>query len=98
MTNVIKTREREPHQGLHRRIKAFSYASSTVTHTQSSNARISVPIAYLQHVNGAQTRDQNRYDPRYGSTKDSGTVPSAPWYSVRQGTNSWVAICTKSSG
>ncbi|GFS64033.1 hypothetical protein TNCV_4979271 [Trichonephila clavipes] len=55
--------EREPHQGLHRRIKAFSYAGSTVTHTQSPNARISVPIAYLQHVNGAQTRDQNRYDP-----------------------------------
>ncbi|GFS64034.1 hypothetical protein TNCV_4979291 [Trichonephila clavipes] len=90
--------EREPHQGLHRRIKAFSYAGSTVTHTQSPNPRISVPIAYLQHVNGAQTRDQNRYDPRYGSTKDSGTVPSAPWYSVRQGTNSCVAICTKSSG
>ncbi|GFY38057.1 hypothetical protein TNIN_308041 [Trichonephila inaurata madagascariensis] len=28
--------------------------------------------------------------PGEGSTKDSGTVPSAPWYSVRQGTNSWV--------
>ncbi|GFY49562.1 hypothetical protein TNIN_27071 [Trichonephila inaurata madagascariensis] len=52
MANIIKTRG-EPHQDLHRRIKAFSSAGSTVTHTQSPNARISVPIAYLLHVNGA---------------------------------------------
>ncbi|GFY06249.1 hypothetical protein TNCV_2680431 [Trichonephila clavipes] len=36
-----------------------------MTHTQLPNARISVPIAYLLHVNGAHTnrRDQNAYDP-----------------------------------
>ncbi|GFR06689.1 hypothetical protein TNCT_283671 [Trichonephila clavata] len=28
---------------------------------------------------------------------DSVTVSSVPWYSVRQWTNSWVAICTKNS-
>ncbi|GFW96094.1 hypothetical protein TNCV_958081 [Trichonephila clavipes] len=55
----------EAHQDLHRRIEAFSCAGSTVTHTQSPNARISVPIVYLLHVNGAHTnrRDQNAYDP-----------------------------------
>ncbi|GFS52940.1 hypothetical protein TNIN_186901 [Trichonephila inaurata madagascariensis] len=52
----------------------------TVTHTQSPIARISVPIAYLLHVNGAHTNrmNQNAYDSWYGSTVDSGTMPSAP--------------------
>ncbi|GFT18484.1 hypothetical protein TNCV_2241601 [Trichonephila clavipes] len=98
MVNIIKTRGRiTPRPTLENR--SFQLCRFHSTYTQSPNARISVPIAYLLHVNGAHTNgwDQNRYDPWYGST-DSGTVPSAPWYSVRQGTDSWVAICTKSSG
>ncbi|GFV37014.1 hypothetical protein TNCV_2381611 [Trichonephila clavipes] len=46
----------EPQQGLHRRIEAFSCASSTVIHTQLCGV----------HTN---RRDQNEYNPRYGSTK-----------------------------
>ncbi|GFY46493.1 hypothetical protein TNIN_496481 [Trichonephila inaurata madagascariensis] len=43
----------------------------TVMYTQSPIARISVPIAYLLHVNGPHTngKDRNAYDPWYGSTK-----------------------------
>ncbi|GFY61688.1 hypothetical protein TNIN_80811 [Trichonephila inaurata madagascariensis] len=70
MANIIKTRGRTT-QGLHRRIEAFSCAGSTVTPTQSPDVRISVPLAYLLHVNGPHTnrRDQNAYDPRYGFLK-----------------------------
>ncbi|GFY31437.1 hypothetical protein TNCV_4989961 [Trichonephila clavipes] len=55
----------EPHQGLNWTVETLGCAGSIVTHTQSPNARISVPIAYLLHVNGAHTnrRDQNAYDP-----------------------------------
>ncbi|GFY52604.1 hypothetical protein TNIN_241801 [Trichonephila inaurata madagascariensis] len=68
---IFSKLEGEPLQGLHRRIEAFSCDGSKVPETQSPNARISVPIAYLLHVSGAHTnrRDQNEYDPRYESTK-----------------------------
>ncbi|GFR12043.1 hypothetical protein TNCT_192861 [Trichonephila clavata] len=41
------------------------------THTQPPNNWIRIPLAYLLHVIGAHTF-------KYGSIKDSGTVPSAP--------------------
>ncbi|GFR02553.1 hypothetical protein TNCT_490301 [Trichonephila clavata] len=58
---------------------------STVTYTPSHQMQGSDSPSYLLHVTGLilNQRDQNG-DFWYGSTVDSGTVPSAPWYSVRQ--------------
>ncbi|GFY39135.1 hypothetical protein TNIN_31371 [Trichonephila inaurata madagascariensis] len=97
MANIIKTRGRTTPRPTSEN-RSFQLCCFHSDAHPVTKCKDQCPHSLLAARNGDHTRDQNRYDPRYGSTKDSGNVPSALWYSVRQGTNSWVAICTKSTG